>query len=451
MYNTQKLRWDVKIAYGRWLGLGNAPPVLHLSYSHSVTKNPPPSIGTSYDTSTKSSALILKLVLSVVAVLYLPHQALWAAGRRTRSCCKSFLPCSRTHSKTNSVLSVLGTQAKPITINAYETSVRYVSSIRLGAVVTSGVGGKRYCPYARVMWARNRRFSVHLAWYLDKLANELLAIGERVAAITRSASSLASLTALHGPLKLLVVEHDISDATKSADDLISRIVNHFGRLDVVVNNAGYGLNGVVEGTPDEAARAQLEVNFWAPVRISRAAVKYFRENNPPAQGGRILNISSTGGFSSNPTLAFYSASKFALEGFSEGLQKELDPRWNIKVTIIQPGGVRTLWAGSNMVEVPLPPAYADPESTPAKFLQVMRGTKYIGDPNKVGRALITISKADNPPMRLPLGADARFVIQNKLNEIQREFDEWKELELSTVADDADPTFLAKLSGSVVRT
>ena len=69
----------------------------------------------------------------------------------------------------------------------------------------------------------------------------------------------------------------------------------------------------------------------------------------------------------------------------------------------------------------------------------------------MGRALITISKADNPPMRLPLGADARFVIQNKLNEIQREFDEWKELELSTVADDADPTFLAKLSGSVVRT
>ena len=140
--------------------------------------------------------------------------------------------------------------------------------------------------------------------------NEVLAIGERVAAVTRSASSLASLTAVHDPSKLLVVEHDVSDTTKSADTLISRIVNHFGRLDVVVNNAGYGLSGVVEGTPDEAARAQFEVNFWASVRISRAAVKYFRENNPPAQGGRILNISSCGGFMSNPTLAFYAASKF---------------------------------------------------------------------------------------------------------------------------------------------
>ncbi|KAI0328197.1 NAD(P)-binding protein [Cubamyces sp. BRFM 1775] len=279
---------------------------------------------------------------------------------------------------------------------------------------------------------------------------EVLAIGERVAATTRRASSLDSLTSAHTPSELLVLEYDIADPTKSADDLISRIVSHFGRLDVVVNNAGYGLNGVVEGTPDEAARAQLEVNFWAPVRISRAAVKFFRMHNPPEQGGRILNISSTGGFTSNPTLAFYSASKFALEGFSEGLHKELDPKWNIKVIVIQPGGVRTLWAGSNMVEVPLPPTYADPEGLTARFLQVMRGTKYIGDPNKVGRALITISEAENPPMRLPLGADARFVIQSKLNEIQREFDEWKELELSTIADDADPTFLAKLSGSVVK-
>ncbi|KAI0658708.1 hypothetical protein C8Q70DRAFT_934218 [Cubamyces menziesii] len=280
--------------------------------------------------------------------------------------------------------------------------------------------------------------------------NEVLAIGERVAAVTRSASSLASLTAVHDPSKLLVVEHDVSDTTKSADTLISRIVNHFGRLDVVVNNAGYGLSGVVEGTPDEAARAQFEVNFWAPVRISRAAVKYFRENNPPAQGGRILNISSCGGFMSNPTLAFYAASKFALDGFSEGLHKELDPKWNIKVIVVQPGGVRTLWSGSNMVTLPFPPAYADPEGIPTKFRQIPRGSHAIGDPNKVGRALITISTAENPPMRLPLGPDARFVIQSKLDQIKREFDQWEELGLSTAADDADPAFIEKLKGTAVR-
>ncbi|KAI0328199.1 NAD(P)-binding protein [Cubamyces sp. BRFM 1775] len=279
---------------------------------------------------------------------------------------------------------------------------------------------------------------------------EVLAIGERVAATTRAASSLNTLTALHGPAELLVIEHDVADTTKPADDLIARIVGHFGRLDVVVNNAGYGLNAIVEGTPDETARAQFEVNFWAPVRISRAAVKYFRENNPPAQGGRILNISSCGGFMSNPTLAFYAASKFALEGFSEGLHKELDPKWNIKVIVIQPGGVRTLWSTGNMVTLPLPPAYADPEGIPTKFRNIARGSSSIGDPDKVGRALITISKAENPPMRLPLGPDARFVIQSKLDQIKREFDEWEELGLSTVADDADPAFLEKLKGTAVR-
>ncbi|KAI8989924.1 NAD(P)-binding protein [Trametes punicea] len=280
---------------------------------------------------------------------------------------------------------------------------------------------------------------------------EVLAAGERVAATTRSASSLSSLTADHGPSELLVIEHDVADVNKPADDLIARVQAHFGRLDVVVNNAGYGLNGVVEGTSDEDARAQLEVNFWAPARISRAAVKYFREHNSPEQGGRILNISSVGGFMSNPTFAFYSASKFALEGFSEGLQKELDPTWNIKVITIQPGGVRTLWATSNMTMLPLPPAYADPEGIPTKFRQLVRGQTPIGDPQKVGRALLTISKVKNPPIRLPLGLDAVFVVQAKLNEIQKELDEWKELETSTTADDADPGFIAHLKGTVVKT
>ncbi len=83
----------------------------------------------------------------------------------------------------------------------------------------------------------------------------------------------------------------------------------------MVNNAGYAVSGVVESISDEEARKQIEVNFWAPVRISREAVRWFRENNPPAQGGRVLNISSSGGFTSNPTLAYYSASKFGTSLF----------------------------------------------------------------------------------------------------------------------------------------
>ena len=143
-------------------------------------------------------------------------------------------------------------------------------------------------------------------------AQAVLASGERVVATTRKASSsnpLASLLAQYSSSKLLIIEYDPADASFPVPTLIERTAAHFGRLDVVVNNAGYAVNGVVEGVSDDEARKQLEVNFWAPVRISRAAVQYMREHNG-SRGGRILNVSSTGGFISNPTLAFYAASKF---------------------------------------------------------------------------------------------------------------------------------------------
>ena len=163
-----------------------------------------------------------------------------------------------------------------------------------------------------------------------------------------------------GPSSLLVLPYDPNDGNYPVSTLIEQTVSHFGRLDVVLNNAGYAINGVVEAVSDAEARAQLEVNFWDPVRISRAAVRYFREENAPrGRPSRVLNVSSGGGFMSNPTLAFYSASKFgmsgachwmhayplcrklifgcstsiALEGFSESLADEIDPAWNIKVSI----------------------------------------------------------------------------------------------------------------------
>ncbi|KAI0757925.1 hypothetical protein C8Q74DRAFT_1302174 [Fomes fomentarius] len=276
-----------------------------------------------------------------------------------------------------------------------------------------------------------------------------LALGERVTATTRKASSSNPLTALltqYTSSKLLIIEYDPADASFPVSTLLERTASHFGRLDVVVNNAGYAVNGVVEGISDEDARKQLEVNFWAPVRISRDAVRYFREHNSP---GRILNVSSTGGFISNPTLAFYSASKFALEGFSEGLNKELDPAWNIRVIAVQPGGVRTQWAQGNMQDLPLPPAYASPDGIATRFRQLIKGNPPMNDSDKVGQALIKLSKEANPPLRLPLGADARYVIQSKINAVQEELDQWKELEISVVADDADPHFFEKLSGTVL--
>ncbi|KAH0828164.1 hypothetical protein J3R83DRAFT_3865 [Lanmaoa asiatica] len=185
----------------------------------------------------------------------------------------------------------------------------------------------------------------------------------------------------------------------------------------------------------------------ARVRQAVPAVKYFREHKTPA--GRIINISSIGGFTANATLAFYSASKFALEGFSEGLHKELSPEWNIKVITIQPGGVRTEWAKGNMVDRPLSAAYDAPNSPANKMRDLYKSTPFIGDPAKVSRALIAVSREANPPLRLPLGADAQYIILNKLNEIKKEAERWDQLTLSSVADDADPLFFKKLNAVLI--
>ncbi|KAI9573516.1 NAD(P)-binding protein [Boletus coccyginus] len=282
---------------------------------------------------------------------------------------------------------------------------------------------------------------------------EVIAAGERVAAISRKAHSLSGLTAAYPSDKLFVVEYDVGNPAHSAGALFQNVHRHFGRIDVVVNNAGYGLSGVVEATSDEDARYQFEVNFWGAVRISREVTaypqaahpmhRYFRDNKTPS--GRIINISSVVGFSGNPTLAFYSASKFALEGFSESLHKELQPEWNIKVITIQPGGVRTEWAKGNMADRGLPPAYDSPDSPAKKVRNLYKSGQVVGDAAKLSRALITISREANPPLRLPLGADAQYIVLNKLDEIRKDVERWDQLTLSSVADDADPLFFKKLT------
>lgn len=174
-----------------------------------------------------------------------------------------------------------------------------------------------------------------------------------------------------------------------------------------------------------------------------------------------------------PHVTDHGCTSAALEGFSEGLNKELDPAWNIRVTAVQPGGVRTQWAQGNMQDLPLPAAYASPDGIATRFRQLIKGNPPMNDSDKgasalyiapsasarctdlltrnrtVGEALIKLSKEANPPLRLPLGADARYVIQSKINAVQEELDEWKELEISVVADDADPHFFEKLSGTVL--
>ena len=146
--------------------------------------------------------------------------------------------------------------------------------------------------------------------------------------------------------QLLTVDCDITSKT-SINQAFESAIKNFGRIDVVVNNAGYGLSGEFESLSDRQIRKQMEVNFFGPVDVTRKALEIMRERNDP-RGGRILQISSMAGQSGMPTFSVYCASKWAIEGFSEAVSKELKPEWNIKLTCVEPGGFRTNWSGTSM-------------------------------------------------------------------------------------------------------
>ncbi|KAH7927535.1 NAD(P)-binding protein [Leucogyrophana mollusca] len=232
------------------------------------------------------------------------------------------------------------------------------------------------------------------------MAELLLKKGDIVVATLRTPEALSDLSAQYPPDKLLVVKLDV---TKKADvtAAFAKAQEVFGRIDVVFNNAGQIVLGEVESLSEESARQLLEVNFWGAAHVSREAVRFFREVNKPI-GGRLLQVSSRLGLVGGPASAYYSASKFALEGLSESLSKELDPAWNIKVTIIEPGPFRTKLVAENVQIEPQHPAYAHPSSPSSQFRKYATSSAVDGDADKAVAAIEKIVHIDNPPVRLPL-------------------------------------------------
>ncbi|TFY76994.1 hypothetical protein EWM64_g7019 [Hericium alpestre] len=260
------------------------------------------------------------------------------------------------------------------------------------------------------------------------LLEALLAEGSRAVATVRKPDALSDLQAKYKPEQLLVVTLDVMNPSQ-IEEAFRRTKEHFQRLDVVVNNAGYGLMGEIEMTPEDLARQQIEVLFWGPVH----AIPFFREVNPKGHGGRILNISSAGGYSANATLAFYSAGKFALEGFTQAFTREMPPEWNIKGIIIEPGGFQTGWRDANLVHAPAHPAYG-PDSPGAKFRNMAFTTSYIGDIHKAAQAMIRIAREPDPPLRLQLGTDSFGIVAHRANATLKEQERWAELSHSTNLD-----------------
>ncbi|KZT74104.1 NAD(P)-binding protein [Daedalea quercina L-15889] len=267
------------------------------------------------------------------------------------------------------------------------------------------------------------------------LVEEVLSRGERAVATVRQPKVLASLAERYPPEQLLVVRLDVSSHSE-IKGAFRATEEHFGRLDVVVNNAGYAVEGEIEAVPEDVARGQMEVGFWAPVNVVKEAIRFFRDVNPPGQGGRVLNISSVCGYSSNPTLSYYCAAKFALEAFTESFIKEMLPEWNIKGVIVEPGGFRTDWNAGSLVRFPAPPQYDMPYSPTVQFRRMTAQT-YIGDPAKAAKALVQVAGMDEPPLRIQLGTECLLVVRNKAMKTIADGEKYAELAHSTNVDGID--------------
>ncbi|HYZ52734.1 MAG TPA: SDR family oxidoreductase [Streptosporangiaceae bacterium] len=217
--------------------------------------------------------------------------------------------------------------------------------------------------------------------------------GDKVAATARDVSTLDDLVAKHGDA-ILPIQLDVTD--READfAAVRRAHEHFGRLDVVVNNAGYGQFGMVEEISEPDIRAQLETNLLGALWVTQAALPYLREQG----GGHILQVSSIGGISAFMNTGAYHASKWALEGLSQSLAQEV-AGFGIKVTLIEPSGYATDWAGPSAKRATSLPAY-DGVREQAAQARAKRFTP--GDPAATRDAVLRLVDAENPPLRLFLG------------------------------------------------
>jgi NAD(P)-dependent dehydrogenase (short-subunit alcohol dehydrogenase family) len=218
---------------------------------------------------------------------------------------------------------------------------------------------------------------------------------------------------------------DVTQTSRVAPT-IAEIEKTIGAIDVLVNNAGYGHEGILEESSMNDLRRQFEVNVFGPVAMIQAVLPYMRKR----RAGRILNITSMGGLITMPGISFYHGSKFALEGISETLGKEVQDL-GIRVTAVEPGGFRTDWAGRSMVRAPRSIADYDAIFEPLRKRRMEYSGNQVGDPQKAAHAMLKLVASDNPPAHLLLGSDAVRLVDEKMKALQSEFTAWMSLSLST--------------------
>jgi len=260
-----------------------------------------------------------------------------------------------------------------------------------------------------------------------EFAKAALDAGDSVVATSRSAESIPR--ALGVSEQLLPFTLDVTrlaDAEKAIDAAVRR----FGRIDVLVNNAGYGLCGALEECSAEETLAQYQTNVFGLINVTRAALPVLRAQRT----GHIVNISSVGGFRADAGISAYCGTKFAVEGLSEALAKELAPL-GIRVTIVEPGYFRTDLLAPDALQYAAKEIsdYTETAGAVRESVPAMHG-KQPGDPRKLALALLSIVNSSDPPLRFLAGSDAVSMFEHKLEEARIDLDQWRDLSISLAYD-----------------
>ena len=238
--------------------------------------------------------------------------------------------------------------------------------------------------------------------------------GDRVAATARRPETLADLVERYGDA-VLALRLDVTDKA-AVDATVKRAHEHFGRLDVVVNNAGYGLFGAVEEVSEEQARAQIETNLFGALWVTKAALPLLREQG----SGHIIQVSSIGGVNAFPMVGLYHASKWGLEGFSQSLAHEVADL-GIKVTLVEPMAYATDWVGSSSVHAEPIAAY-DPIRRTARHWT-------LADTQATGPAILELVDAEQPPLRVFFGDGALAMIKDEYAKRIAGWEQWNDVSL----------------------
>jgi NAD(P)-dependent dehydrogenase (short-subunit alcohol dehydrogenase family) len=258
----------------------------------------------------------------------------------------------------------------------------------------------------------------------DAIACAAAEAGHIVIGTVRSDAAAVEIKAAAGG-RIHAVQLDVTDI-EAIPAIVEESEAKFGPVDVLINNAGYGHEGVLEESAIEEMRRQFEVNVFGAVAVAKAFLPRFRER----RRGFIVNVTSMGGLITMPGIAYYCGSKFALQGVSEVMRAEMSP-FGVHVTALCPGSFRTDWAGRSMVRSNRMIADYDHLFDPIRKARQEKSGKQLGHPAKLAAAVLKLIESDNPPPQVLMGSDALKLVREKLARMTREIDAWEELTVST--------------------